>query len=255
MESVLDIFFPWGILALMIVAGIAAAIFQARRERQRTEALAALSADLGWRFFPGNDNRDRPAFERFQVFRRGHSRQAKNTLEGTLEIAGRQYPVRMGDYRYKITTNSGRSSSTRTYRFSYVIVQTPFAHTPDLLIQQQSFFTRIATANIGSLLGFGSSDVDFEWAEFNRAFRVRSKDKRFAYDVVTRRMMEFLMQSDAPTVDIEAGYTCITDGTTRWEPGQFRERLAWIERFFSLWPEHLKRALEDSPRTAHGATP
>ncbi len=226
---------------VLIIAGIALVAllgyFAWLAEKKRREALAALADSLGWRFDPSRDRDHDDEYAHFEIFRRGHSRAAHNTLTGVLEINDLQWPAKMGDFTYKVTSHSGKSTSTRTYRFSYLILHMPYARVPDLLLRREGMFDKIA-----GVLGF--DDIDFESAEFSRRFHVKSSDKRFAYDVVHPRMMEFLLAGDAPTVDIENERCCISDGRRRWRPEQFEQKLAWVRRFLDLWPDHVTRTLK-----------
>ncbi len=45
-------------------------------------------------------------------------------------------------------------------------------------------------------------DISFESNEFSRRFRVKSRDKKFAYDVCHPRMIDFLLANDDLTVQI-----------------------------------------------------
>ncbi len=148
----------------------------------------------------------------------------------------RGYPVRMGDFVYKVTRRSGKTTTTHTYRFSYLIVHLPFGRVPDLLIRREGVFDKIAGA-------FGFDDIDFESSEFSRKFHIKSPDKRFAYDVCHPRMMEYLLQTSPPAIDIENGRCCISDGSRRWEPPQFKATLSWVRTFFDHWPEHVTAEL------------
>lgn len=226
---------------LLVIAGIVlvgvVGYFAWLVEKKRREALAALAAQLGFRFDPSRDRDHDDEYAHFEIFRRGHSRAAHNTLSGELEIDGRRWPAKMGDFTYKITQHSGKSTSTQTYRFSYLILHMPWPDVPDLLIRREGMFDKIAGA-----LGF--DDIDFESAQFSRLFHVSSADKRFAYDVIDPRMMEFLLAGDPPTVDIENARCCISDGRRRWEPAEFRGRLAWITEFMDRWPEHVLATLQ-----------
>lgn len=231
---------PW--LGILLFLAIAAAVLAGgylayRAAEQRRAALRELARELGWAFDPSYDTTHDDEYARFEIFRRGHSRAAYNTLRGQLEIDGRAYPAKMGDFTYKVTRNTGKSRSTTTYRFSYLIVHLPFIGAPDLLIRREGLLDKLAGA-------MGFDDIDFESAEFSRRFHVSAQDKRFAYDVVHPRMMEFLLASDAPTVDIERGRCCVADGARRWEPATFRARLEWVRRFFDLWPDHVTSDLE-----------
>ncbi|MHC4414937.1 MAG: hypothetical protein ACYS0G_06615 [Planctomycetota bacterium] len=225
------------ILIVAVAAVVAVVAYLAyRAEKKRRERLAALATRLGWRFDHRRDRTHDDEYAQFEIFRRGHSRAAYNTLTGDLEVEGRPCPAKMGDFRYKITTHTGKSSSTRTYRFSYLIVHLPFPTAPDLLIRREGLFDKIAGA-------FGFDDIDFESAEFSRRFCVKSADKRFAYDVIHPRMMEFLLAGDPPSVDIEHGRCCLSDGRRRWPQQQFEAHLAWIRQFFDHWPDHVTRGL------------
>jgi len=223
------------IILIALVGGIVA-YYGYLAEKRRREALAELARSLGWRFRPGKDSSHDERYAQFSIFRQGHSRVALNALNGELEIDGRRYPAQAGDFRYKITSSNGKTTTTHTYDFSYLIVQLPFPHVPSLLIRREGFFDKLASF-------FGFSDVEFESAEFNRAFRVQSSDKKFAYDVVHQRMMEFLMKTDPPTIDMEHSHLCLSDGKYRWEPAEFERHIAWVQRFFDQWPDFVKRDL------------
>src|SRR5688572_14601020 len=160
------------ILALLIGGAIAVGVLAHLANRKRQEELAALARELGWQFNPGKDKSHDEEYAHFEIFRRGHSRAAYNTLSGALVIDGRRYPAKMGDFTYQVTQHTGKSTSTQTYRFSYLIVHLPFGQVPALLIRREGIFDKLAGA-----LGF--DDIDFESAEFSKKFHVKSDDKRF----------------------------------------------------------------------------
>ncbi|MFG0282931.1 MAG: DUF3137 domain-containing protein [Phycisphaerales bacterium JB039] len=228
------------LLVLVVIVGVIIAIvIGAQMEKKRRQALAALASELGFSFDPSRDSSHDEQYAHFEVFRRGHSRVAMNTMWGEIEVDGRQCPVKMGDFRYKKTQSSGKSTRTVTYRFSYIIWHTPFDRVPDVLIRRESVMDKLAGA-------FGFDDIDFESSEFSRKFCVKSSDKRFAYDLISPQMMEFLLASNPPTVDMEHGRICVVDGTRRWQPAEFRARLAWLREFMDRWPDHLTHQLEAS---------
>jgi len=232
---------PELMVPVLIVAGVAAVglavWWHYKQEKERREALFALAQKLGWRFDPSRDTSHDNEYSHFEIFRRGHSRSAHNTLTGETEIAGRLYTAKMGDFTYKVTTSNGKTTSTTTYRFSYLIVHLPFVGAPDLLIRREGLFDKLAGV-------FGRGSINFESEEFSRRFYVNSPDRKFAFDVVTPRMMEFLMKGKPAAVDIEQGRCCLSDGSKRWKPEEFEANLAWLKEFFALWPEHLKVSLE-----------
>lgn len=229
---------PAGVFALfglfVVIAGVVGYLGW-KHEKQRQIAMAELAARLGLRFDPSKDDRHDDEYRQFEIFRRGHSRVAHNTLYGTIELFGTSCRLRCGDFVYKVTRNNGKSSSTSTYRFSYVIVHLPW-RTPALLIRPEGVFDKLAAA-------FGFDDIDFESAEFSRKFLVKSDDRRFAYDVLHPRMMEKLLATTPPMIDIEAGAMCYSDGQRRWSPEQFERQLAFVREFAELWPRHLLQDL------------
>ena len=227
-------------LFVMLLIAVAGAVLYLgwKAEQQRREALARLARTLGWRFDPERDPGHDERYGHFEIFARGHSRAAFNTLQGEVELFGRRAPARAGDYLYKVTTSNGKTTSTHTYRFSYLIVHLPFDGLPSLRIRREHVFDKLAGA-------FGFDDIDFESEEFSRRFHVKSDDKRFAYDVIHPRMMEFLMVAEPDALDLEHGRCCLSDGRSRWKPEEFDGRLEQLLHFLGLWPEHLVRDLAD----------
>lgn len=187
-----------------------------------------LAAELGFRFWPERDTSHDEEYSHFEIFRQGRRRAAYNRMYGEIKIAGLTYLVKMGDFKYIVPSND----SSSTYRFSYVIFHPPFYGVPDLLIREEGVLDKLA-----SVIGF--DDINFESSEFSRKFLVKSPDKRFAFDIVHPRMMEFLLQRPAPMVDIERDRVCIIDGEQVWSAAKFRHTLRWAESFFELWPEHV----------------
>ena len=113
----------------------------------------------------------------------------------------------------------------------------PYSSVPSLKIRREHLFDRVA-----SFIGF--DDIDFESSEFSDRFHVKSSDKRFAYGVIHPRMMDFLLANDPPTVNLEGDYCCIFTDSNCWSPTQFRGNVAWLQKFFSLWPRHITSALQ-----------
>ena len=226
------------LVLFLVLAAIAAVVYYSYlAAKKRREAMAALASELGWRFDPGNDRDHDDEYAHFEIFRKGHSRVAYNTLYGSTEIDGRDYRVKMGDFNYKVTRSTGKSTTTVTYRLSYLILHLPFAHTHDLLIRREGMFDKLAGA-----LGF--DDIDFESEEFSRKFYIKSSDKKFAYDVIHPRMMEWLMAKKVPVIDIEHGRCCVAEDATRWEPEEFKRWLRRMNEFFDLWPDYLTSQLD-----------
>ncbi len=222
---------------VVLAAIIAGAMYAAKKERERREALAALAAKLGWSFSPASDSSIESLFPQFQAFRQGHSRSGYNTMRGALAIDGRTFSAVAGDYTYKVTTSNGKTTTTTTYNFSYLVLAAPFPNLPDLSVRRENFMDKIAGA-----LGF--DDIDFESAEFSRKFHVKSADRKFAFAVIHPLMIEFLLASDPPPIDLRAGKVCFRGNNTRWSAEQFGKHLEFASKFFDLWPDYLQEDLQ-----------
>ena len=228
------------ILGVLVLGGIAA-FYAHKAEQKRIAALRTIADARGWQFDQGSDHRHDEMYGCFGIFKQGHSRRAYNTITGAHTINGNPHPIKMGDYLYKVTSHNGKTTTTTTYRLSYLIIHLPYLTVPNLQIRPENFFDKI-----GAAIGF--DDIDFESAEFSRKFLVKSTNKRFAYDVITPRMMEFLMASPKRSIDQQRGIICITNGVRRWKPDEFMPQLAWISEFLDLWPDHVVRELEERMR-------
>jgi hypothetical protein len=135
------------------------------------------------------------------------------------------------DYHYEThSTDSKGRRQTHHHYFSFFILQLPLSF-PELKIGREGFFSKVAQA-------FGYDDIDFESHEFSRKFCVRSKDKKFAYDVCNARMMEYLLANDDLTIEIEDQAMAISFNS-RLSPEQIESNLNRLVAIRSLMPEYL----------------
>jgi hypothetical protein len=225
MSFVTFVFF--GLLVLFV------AFFALRAAKKRREALGALAGQLGLDFDPSTDPTFHSRYEH-ALFSRGHSRKAYNVLRGKYPIADHQFDVVMGDYRY--TTGSGKNQTT--HRRSIMLLTPTYSPVKSLLLRREWLGDKLLGA-----LGF--DDIDFESEEFSRKFLVKSDDKQFAYAVIDPRMIDFLLQTTPPHVELRDGVCLLYEGmSSRWSPDEFRKNLAWANEFFQLWPEQLLAELK-----------
>ncbi len=224
---------PVFLLILFAVVAVGAGIAGWYLAQKRREAMALLAREMGWRFRPDKDGSFADAHRKLGLFDRGRRRYAYNTLNGAIEVSGRSYDVQMGDYTF--TEGSGKNQ--RTHRVSYLLATVPFPLVPDLNGHREGLFDKLAQA-------IGFDDLDFESAEFSGKYSVRSPDRRFAYDLIHPRMMEFLLQVEAPNIRIHDRDVLLTEGLSRWQPDTFRRQLGWAREFLALWPDHLVAQLE-----------
>jgi hypothetical protein len=167
------------ILAVVVVA----ALLAHHLDRKRRRELAAMAARLGLAF--SEDDTQGCAALPFALLRKGDGRGTENVMWGTWQ----GMPVRGFDHWYYEESTDSKGHRTKTYyRFSCAVVEIE-ATCSALTIDREGFFTRVADA-------IGLDDITFELEEFNDAFNVKSKDRRFASDFVDQRMMRFLLGAD-----------------------------------------------------------
>ncbi len=178
---------------LIFIAAIAAVIaifaFGLIASGQRRRAMEEAAARLGLRFSPGRDRELARRFKFLDQLRRGTNRYAFNTLSGDWK----GHRVVAGDFHYQAYSTGRRR--TRHYYFSFFILHLPLRF-PELIIGRENFLSR-------SVRSFWGRDINFESHEFSRKFRVRSREKKFAYDVCHPRMIEYLLANDDLAIEIE----------------------------------------------------
>lgn len=220
------------ILILLFLIAIAAGLYLSwMNDRKRREALLLWAAGRGWDFRPdkvGSVSADYPGVK---VFQKGHSRSAKNLITG--EHRGR--PVTLMDYRYVVGHGKNRSTHNR----GVAILHCDFPTVP-LFIRRESALDRVGEF-------FGADDIDFESAEFSRKFYVKSADRKWAFDVIHTRTMEYLLQ--APAFTIEFGFAEIAvyrTGHCSTEQYEQAIELAWD--MYELVPDFVVRQMKGEGR-------
>ena len=213
---------------LAVVAAAAVGWWQWQAEQKRRAALEAFAASKGWAFAAADHSglADRWTEPPFGI---GHSRRASNVLSGIVD--GRS--VVAFDYRYKVTTDTGKSRSTRTYSYGVCVVALP-TYLPRLEVTPESMLTRFANV-------IGVDDIELESEDFNRAYRVRGAAK-FAHDVLSPRTMERLLASGAPSWRI-SGAEIIAWDDGKQSPVEILSRLAVLDGVVDsipafVWKDH-----------------
>jgi hypothetical protein len=91
----------------------------------------------------------------------------------------------------------------------------------------------------------GFDDIDFESEEFSRAFYVTSDNKKFAYDVIHQKMMEYLLANKRWSVEMHNQTVMISDNGTL-PPEQLLSGIEFIRGFLSIFPEYLWQSLRNN---------
>jgi len=180
------------IFILFVLLVIAGAVYSAIAAKKRREELFAFATRLGLDFSPGNDYGLADRFGFLDKLAQGSNRYAFNVISGNY----RQNQVLAFDYHYEThSTDSKGNRQTHHHYFSFFILLLPISF-PELKITREGLLSKLAQA-------LGYDDIDFESAEFSRTFCVRSKDRKFAYDVCNAQMMEYLLANRDLSLEIE----------------------------------------------------
>ena len=171
------------ILGLGVAAIIAVLVISYVLKKRRREGMAQFAAKHGFVYTPQAP----PGLLAygFPLFFKGDGRGAENGVVG--EWKG--VPFKAADYWYYEESTDSKGNRSKSYsRFSVAAIELE-AWLPDIDIHRENVLTRL-----GDKLGM--KDIDFESEEFNRAFQVKAKDRKFAFELIDPRMMQWLLSCD-----------------------------------------------------------
>jgi hypothetical protein len=204
---------------VLLVVGLCAlgavAYFAYQADKKRRAALQAYALSSGWTYTARDDS----WCERFvgSPFGEGDDRRASNVLQGQYEGTA----MVAFDYQYEThTTDSKGNRTTTTHRYAVCSLRLP-APLPGLELSPESALTRLAEH-----LGF--DDVELESEDFNRLYRVKARNPKFAYDVLNPRTMAALLGRPAlhmRLLDLDA--VCWESG--RLAPAELLARLSTLK--------------------------
>jgi hypothetical protein len=172
---------------LVFSSAIAFVIYRNRTKDRRRVELASVASRMGFSFDPAHDETFAVGWGFLSLLSGGHDRYAFNLLKGDYE----GHRVTVFDYHH--TTGSGKNKREHYLTVFFLVVKEIF---PRLVIQPKTLADKVAEAA-------GFEDINFESAEFSRAFCVKSPDKRFAYDVCNAPMIEFLLANRDLEITVE----------------------------------------------------
>jgi len=221
----LPVLFIFLVLAL-IIGGI---VYSYLASQRRKKDLAALAADWGFAWDDDDPLGIEDRYEAFSAIDRGHGRYAYNVFHG--DRNGRA--IICFDYHYK--TGSGKEEST--YHFSGALIGLG-VFLPRLYVRPEGFFDKLA-----EFVGF--DDIDFESAEFSRAFYVKSDNRKFAYDVFHARAMEYMLALPRRFTMEFIGDAALVHDDQTWDPEKFDAAIRQVEGLLDLFPDYLRRALHE----------
>jgi hypothetical protein len=221
---------PWLIFVIILVLAALATVAW-RQDQKRRRLLRAWARSQGLKLVAEKQRGWEREYAAFRILERGHSRHTPLHIEG--EVDGHR--VRCLDYRF--TTGSGKNRQTHRRALVILDVGTPVI---PLCIRPEHVFDRVGEF-------FGHDDLDFESVEFSRRFHVSAADRKWAYDVIHQRTMDYLLE--APPVTIEFGFAeiaVINNGSLT--PDHCHQGLKVARRMLELVPQDVLAQLKGDHR-------
>lgn len=215
------------LIVLVVVLIIAGAIWSHQQAAKRREALQQFANQLNLSFYPGHDHSLDEQFPFLNSLCQGDNRYACNILTGTY----RGHSICVFDYHYETTStdlDGNRQTSHHYFAFFILFFDKQF---PELLISREGWASKFV-----QFLGF--DDIDFESAEFSRKFLVKSRDKKFAYDICHGQMIEYLLQNRDLNIEIERNCLTLVFPIQR-TPEDIRHNLDRLVTVRELFPRYL----------------
>ena len=209
---------------LFIALAIVAIVFGWQAEKKRRAAFQAWADAHGWSYHHAKDKGWVRRYSFLDRLQQGHSRVAMHRL------SGRWGERRAAGFTLRYVTGSGKNAQTHIWSVALLEMERRF---PELTIAPENILSRF-----GQALGF--DDIDFESAEFSKAFAVRSDDKKLAYDFCNTGMMEFLLQHRGTVLELE-GDTLAVLARKRMKPEDLTPMLDFLVAVRGHMPDYLFR--------------
>jgi hypothetical protein len=216
----------YGILVLVaLLVGIGVAVATLANQWKRSQSLARWAASRGLQIHLSPDHCFGNRYPHFACLNHSGRRSASNVMDGRIG----DHWICAFDYHYE----SGSDEDKRCH-FSAVIVTTNLP-LKSLSIRHTSVFDRMAAA-------VGFEGIQFEWAAFNKEFRVTSPDPRWAFDVLPQAALEFLMNSPRFILDFEL-CQIMAHRQSLFQPADFDAAIQLIEGILHRLPPSLVQEL------------
>ncbi len=197
-------------------------------EQKRREAFQALADELGFTYSPERDYGIAERYFFLNQLDNGENRYAQHIFRGVYD----GLPVMFFEYHYETSTTTSKGGRSVHHHYLCVYLTEVPGPVPELTIRPEGVFSKVAQA-------FGYDDIDFESAEFSREFCVRSRDKRFAYDVCHPAAIEFLLKYPYVAFEIEGNEMALVR-EYELRKLEVQANLVLLTRFRHLWPDYLR---------------
>jgi hypothetical protein len=211
------------VIVIVVVAGFGGVgyLLQVKARQARVRAVGALAQRVGFTF--SNADVDHVVDMPFALFSKGDGRRVELVISGVHDGV----PMRIFDYWY-YDESGGRGGRSRTYHpFTCALATIPAA-CPRLRLGHEDFLTRL-----GDHLGLG--DVELEYDDFNRRFRVKCDDQKFAFSLLDGKMMQWLLGADHfNSVEVDGPWVLLVE--PKLDPARWLDLGSWLDQFYRQIP-------------------
>ncbi len=230
----------FGVIVLMFSFIVLVIMNAAReaRQKQRREALAAKAQQLKLTYkaeqhvtFANNYG----FLDKLWNSRGGDKQSCINVITG--EHGSNS--VTLFDYYY--TTDDNKvwwwAPSWETHCYLSFIIVNMNSNFPELTIAKEGFFSKIAQA-------IGFDDIDFESHDFSKRYKVKSSDKKFAYDFCNAQMINYLLDQPIMAIEVEK-HSLALGFDDQHDVHRTNYHLSHLAKIRSLMPNYLFETQQD----------
>jgi hypothetical protein len=213
---------------IFFVAFIILAVFLVLRnrtkERERTEALRQVAAQLGWNFTEAAPLNMIAGLENFELFNSGHSKEIKNMMYGEASS------IKAAVFDYIYVTGGGKSR--QIHYQTVVYLEPPNLRVPYFSLRPEHFMHKLMTA-------FGYQDIDFgQRPEFSKNYILRGQDELAIRQVFNDRVLSFYESYGGTCTDAGGNQLMVFRAGYRFQPHEIQSYIALALNVLSMLPRY-----------------
>jgi len=218
------------ILIALLIAAVIAGIYG---KAQRRKLFRKIATGMGCRYYEDDPFSIARRFEgKFSTLTNGSNRYAFNVIDGEWE----GYPLRLFDHHNETYSHSKNGRQTHHHYRTFVLLEHDM-HLGHLEIRPEGMFDKLKAA-------FGFDDIDFESAEFSRKWHVGAKDRKFAYDMLHPKMMEYFLTLRGFRISTNGEWGLYRVGSGRMNQLEIRRTLRAADGFIERVPRFVRKDRE-----------
>lgn len=213
-----------GIFVGLTVLTFTPLILSLTKARRRRRKLQTWAEERGGRY----DKVDPRWVREFNVWPLGVGKRKANQNVVTGTAGEREFVA----FDYAYFTPRATSEHRKPHPFAVVAVRSGGAF-PALSVTPEGFYSRF----VGDI---ADTDIDFESEDFNRAFTVTCRDRKFASDVLHPAQMEFLLAHRDHSLQFDGPWVLSVQPGT-YEPSEIEDRLTYLTHVIGLIPGFVRK--------------